>query len=347
MSAKRGLCIFLLFIVGSLFVINVKASVSNLGVTVNKPSVLINKTREPHPSNYFSQRVFSPELSSDSTPFPKSKNLSGLCAPAWVLGCGGTDTWNNSFNGATDQIDGYSCSSWDKSGPEYAYTFTTDLSREVTVQLRNMDADLDLFILDNPTGNCNSDNCITYGNDTATFNANANQTYYLVVDGCNGAVGNYTIDIQCEASEPTATPTPPYQGICVPQDFLYCGSWVSSNNGGIGSTNQIDSYSCVGYPESGPEMAYELIPNMAGEVTISLLYLTQDLDVFILNNATGNCNADNCIAYGDNSTTFDVAYGQTYYVVVDGYGGAVSDYDLKVQCEPFLVVPIFLPIVSR
>jgi hypothetical protein len=132
----------------------------------------------------------------------------GVCIPARSLSCGASDSWNNGGPGSTDQIDTYSCSSWDESGPEYAYTFVPNVSGQVDVVLSGMTADLDIFVLHNG-GGCYADNCIAYGNSVATFDAVAGETYYLVVDGYYGAVSDYTIDVTCgPPPEPDITVNP-------------------------------------------------------------------------------------------------------------------------------------------
>ncbi|MEI8257977.1 MAG: hypothetical protein WCJ30_20060 [Deltaproteobacteria bacterium] len=49
------------------------------------------------------------------------------------------------------------------------------------------------------------------------------------------------------------------------------------------------------------------------------------------------CNPSACLAYGLGSALFEATAGQTYQVVVDGYGvdipGAAGDFTLTVTCE--------------
>lgn len=127
-------------------------------------------------------------------------NGSALCTPDWTLGCNASDSWNNGASGSTDLIDIYPCSPWDESGPEYAYTFTPSVDGQVEISLSNMSADLDLFIL---TPGCNATSCIAYGDATASFDAVAGQIYYVVVDGYQGAVSDYTIGVSCPAAVQT------------------------------------------------------------------------------------------------------------------------------------------------
>jgi len=95
----------------------------------------------------------------------------------------------------------------------------------------------------------------------------------------------------------------------------------------------IDSYSCIGWDESGPEYAYSFVPDVSGTATATLSGMSADLDVFVLDGWWGVCSPGNCIAYHNTSATFNVVAGETYYLVVDGYQGAISDYTLSVTCS--------------
>jgi cysteine-rich repeat protein len=118
-----------------------------------------------------------------------------LCVPDWELSCNTSDTWSTLWSGATDAVGSYSCSSWDESGREYAYTFQPQQSGEVTLQLSGMSSDMDVFVLDG--AECDPQTCIAHGNVSTTFQAQGGETYYIVVDGRNGAEGSYTIDLNC------------------------------------------------------------------------------------------------------------------------------------------------------
>jgi transglutaminase-like putative cysteine protease len=120
--------------------------------------------------------------------------LDGGCVPDWTLDCGGGDSWNNGYPGSTDLIDTYSCSVWDESGPEYAYAFVPSVGGQVDVSLSNLTTDLDLFIV---APGCNPTDCLAYGDVTASFSVVAGQLYYVVVDGYQGAVSDYTISVSC------------------------------------------------------------------------------------------------------------------------------------------------------
>jgi len=126
---------------------------------------------------------------------------------------------------------------------------------------------------------------------------------------------------------PTSTATPPTGSAldCSNPIILTCGVPYNGNNSS-GQSN-VDYYSCTNWYESGPEVVHEIVVNSYGTLTAELSNLNDDLDVFILQ----PCNENACLAYGNTTATISVTPG-TYYIVVDGYYGAISSYTLTVTC---------------
>lgn len=140
---------------------------------------------------------------------------------------------------------------------------------------------------------------------------------------------------------PTATQNP--GGMCSPVKSLSCGSRENGSNAGPGSTRKIHTYACSPRLESGPEMVYEFIPSISGIASLELDGINANLDLFVLNN---QCHSGNCIANGDQAAIFPITAGQTYYVIVDGFMGAQSNYSLSVDCLE-LTNSVYIPISSR
>jgi hypothetical protein len=117
---------------------------------------------------------------------------------------------------------------------------------------------------------------------------------------------------------------------CSAPELLPCGSVVSSNNG-LGHYDVEWYYGCSPiWREQGPEVLYELpIPGPDIDLTLTLSDLTADLDLFLL----GSCSEDDCLADGQDEISIHLDDAGTYYVVVDGYQGAIGDYTLTVECE--------------
>ena len=127
-------------------------------------------------------------------------------------------------------------------------------------------------------------------------------------------------------------------GACVPDWTLIEGTTDSWNNGGVGSTNAVPLYGCVGWDESGPEYTYTYTAGQTGTATVDLSVTGwlnfSDLDVFVLDASSGTCDPNNCTTYGDSTASWPVTAGSTWFIAVDGFLGDVSDYDLTLSFSP-------------
>ena len=140
------------------------------------------------------------------------------CEPAVVLSCdspsGGTQ---NTAPGSTDLIDAYLCSTSPTSGSEFTYDFVAPSDGEYTVEAVNLTGNLDLFLLDG-SGVCDGLACIQASStggtadESITWTASAGESFYVVVDGVNGASSVFSIDLicpppqDCEPSDPCCSP---------------------------------------------------------------------------------------------------------------------------------------------
>lgn len=93
---------------------------------------------------------------------------------------GGTTAWNN-----------YNCSSWRESGPEKVHKITKDATGRIEAVLSNHSMNLNVFIL----SSCSNNACVAYGEETAVLTNAQQGTYYIVVDGNQGAHGAYTLTV--------------------------------------------------------------------------------------------------------------------------------------------------------
>lgn len=109
-----------------------------------------------------------------------------------------------------------------------------------------------------------------------------------------------------------------------------CGFAYAGNNGS--GVNNVETYSCVGYLESGPENVFRFVLGSTSNIAIHMQTAGGDLDLFLLS----ACDEGACIAYSAGIATEDIAMDcvapGTYYIVVDGYGGTIDSYDLSVSC---------------
>ena len=94
-------------------------------------------------------------------------------------------------------FDGYpNCIDWGEQGPEdiYAFTLPVENSR-ITATLSGLapGVDLDVFLL----RDCGHQWCFAYGNEEAVATDLAPGRYHVAVDGFLGAVGSYTLSLEC------------------------------------------------------------------------------------------------------------------------------------------------------
>jgi len=281
----------------------------------------------------------------------------GICDAQVELSCGDIQSGYTFAAGNTTTISSYSCNSWDESGPEFAYVFRPEVTESVDICLSNVAEDLDIFVLDDVNGVCDSSNCIEAAGTCANLDAVAGETYYLVVDGYQGAISTYDLEVECpstsedcgngvdddadgliDCQDEGCTDTVECLELCVESWSLSCGSVASGNTATYsGATDQVDSYSCVPWVESGPEYAYyfQAPLDQANTVTVSLSYgAGADLDVFVLGDEGIPCNSQECVSHGAVFTEFDTEPGADYWIAVDGYQGSSGAYSVSVSCAP-------------
>ena len=90
---------------------------------------------------------------------------------------------------------------WYESGPENVYSLTLGSEADVWTALWNASTDLDVFILSAP----HPDAAIAAGDEVAVARSVPAGIYYILVDGYEGAAGDYSLFVGCG---PPSTPTP-------------------------------------------------------------------------------------------------------------------------------------------
>jgi M6 family metalloprotease-like protein len=110
-----------------------------------------------------------------------------------TLGVSLFDSTLNSVN----NVNKYSCTNNKFFGPEKIYTVTLAESCNLSVGLTNQSmGNLYVMIM----GNCDAQNCITMNSGSASIMFAAPGTYYVSVDGYNGASGHYDIKAICSGN---------------------------------------------------------------------------------------------------------------------------------------------------
>lgn len=256
---------------------------------------------------------------------------SNWCDEATVISCGDYLP-NETTIGAGNQLTSYpGATGVLMQGADRVYVFEKTSAGDLQVGLEIMTPGLnmDLFLL---TGDCNNYQVI--GSSTFSNNQTNNEgivvedapngTYYIVVDApFAGPGGDYRLELSCGYLD------------CSNRVPLSCG--INYNGTNAGGTDDVSTYSCgntLNVENNGPEIVHSFTITESGPVSIYLSSLSANLELFLLD----ECSRRSCLAYSQNPGTSPEAITRvlpagTYYVVVDGYNGAVSDYTLMVDCS--------------
>ncbi|MCB9678245.1 MAG: matrixin family metalloprotease [Alphaproteobacteria bacterium] len=267
------------------------------------------------------------------------------CQVETTVSCG--QTVSGSTYGQASTVESWGCANWETTGPEAVYSFSSAVSGPVTVDLTDLDADMDLFVTEANGSACNPNDCSSSGGpnttpESVTIEAVAGRTYVVVADGWDGAESGYTLSITCPAggeappAPPDEPPVPEPAAACAPVAALQCGTPVEGTS--VGGTNDVEQFACVDWNTSGPEAVYSITPTVDGPVTLKMSNLTSDLDLFVTTDLAGGCDADGCVAnsgssdLSDEQLTFEAQANRTYLVVADGYDGGASGFTLLATC---------------
>lgn len=154
-------------------------------------------------------------------------------------------------------------------------------------------------------------------------------------DGACSAPPSYWVDQGSYGSVPSPACDGPVEP-CAPVDLVTCGADIRTRNDAAGSTASHFWYGCTEYTYSGRELAWRFVTDRDERVTVSLGGLSADLDLFVLGSAA--CDGGDCIGasispYASSEAVgFDARAAQEVVIVVDGWEGAASDFQLQVSC---------------
>lgn len=255
---------------------------------------------------------------------------SGWCNEAVAINCGDFLPGESTV-GAGNHISSYpGGSAVPQLGPDRVYVFQKSTAGDLQVGLEILTPGLnmDVFVL---RGGCNAYQVVgkstwsnlQTNNEGIVIEDAPNGTYYIVVDQpAAGPGGVYNLELSCGYLD---------CGASVP---LTCG--VPYNGTNAGGTDDVSVYTCgptLNVENNGPEVVHTFTVVDPGQVSVRLSGLSANLELFLLD----ACDRGRCVAFSQNPGTNDelilrnVPPG-TYYVVVDGFNGAVSPYNLTVDC---------------
>ena len=258
------------------------------------------------------------------------------CSNATVVTCGNSYPGNNASGGYNYGSYTFNGQTTAESGPEAVYKFTVAANTSFTLNVSGLSADLDLFLL----SSCNGNNAVVaqsgndYINSESITRSNLPAgTYYIVIDGWNGAISNFVLSIVCNNNTP-----PCYNDEPCNAQVLSCYNtctWTSTSNasstlttnpssvGGCNSTGMQDVWYAVQIPATGRMR----VTTGAGTMTNGVMAIY----------GGSSCNHLNCYGCVDNANgglmpavVITGSAGIWIYLRVWGYGGSVGTFSICV-----------------
>src|SRR6266480_398944 len=276
-----------------------------------------------------------------------SAALAGDCSsPTVVPAQGGT------FSGTTSGASALAGSCGNSEGSsEQVFRWTPTVSGTATIQTCGAGTTFDT-VLYLRSGACASGPEMAAGcNDDACTNATglnrasrltptvtAGQAYYIVVDGYGGAQGTFSLTVTPPVPTTTTTTLPGGGGCSSAIAIPASGGTVSGATSGTSAL----AGSC-GSSGTSAEQVFQWTPAVSGRATIQTCGAGTTFDTVLYMRSVAcasgpemaaGCNDDACTnatgLYRASRLTSTVTAWQTYYIVVDGYGGAQGLYGLTV-----------------
>jgi hypothetical protein len=270
------------------------------------------------------------------------------CAGAIFLNCGDVATGNT--NNATSDFGAPDCSFGIGFGPGVWYTFT-GTGQPWTISLCGSSYDSYLSVYSGP--DCSTLTCVGSNDDNSAacgFNGNsqidnlatvAGTTYYILINGYGGDVGNYSL---------TAFSTAPANDDCSAAIGITPGT--ITGNTGCSTVDAVPLCGTASAPTTGG-VWYSYTTGCSGNITASLCSGTtfnSQISVF-----SGTCAALSCVGGNDDfcATQSEVTWagsaGTTYFILVHGSGTEEGPFSLNLtQVDGTAPVPdlAVLPPVS-
>lgn len=247
------------------------------------------------------------------------------CATAIAITCGQTVSGNT-----TDALpdEATNCgTSIGAPGVWYVLAGTDELVTATTCPDNTYDTKINVYV-----GDCGTITCLVGNDDIAGgvlcssvgFFAAAGQTYYILVQGYNGAVGSFDLAVTCEGVN---------EDLCEGALPIACGETLS------GTTENATE---DGVEECGTAITSSGVWYVLDGVDAQIAVTTCPDNQYDtkLNVYSGSCDALECVDGNDDiaqgvycsQVVFSGEAGTTYYILVQGYDGATGDFDLAVTC---------------
>jgi hypothetical protein len=151
--------------------------------------------------------------------------------------------------------------------------------------------------------------------------------------------------VKATVTVPENVPNPELQG----GDTIFTATVIpsipySDTGTTAGYVNDYDE-ACPYTGSTSPDVVYSYTPTALSSVTVDLCYSQYDTKVYVYNSSLAlvACNDDfwfdlPCYTFSSRVENVPMSAGETYYIVVDGYGGSFGTYQIDVAEIPPCVV---------
>jgi len=248
-----------------------------------------------------------------------------LCSNAIGLNC------NSSVNGSTSgaTVDNVGFCGTSNTAPGVWYLIAGNGSPITLSTCNNASYDTKISVFN---GTCGALSCVGGADDATgcsgfttefTFNSVAGDEYLVLVHGFGSATGTFSLTASCAAAVANDD--------CSTAEAIACGQSI---NGSTDNANTDAVGTCV-TSNSAPGVWYSVTGTGADMIASLCAGTTYDSKLSVF---TGACGALTCVTGNDDfcglqsEVEWNSTMGQTYYILVHGFGSSTGDFALSVDC---------------
>ena len=163
------------------------------------------------------------------------------CVTGHSIQVGEFDDWNTASTGGTNRLSTYSgCGAALYPGNEFAYAIVAPLTGQMKVELGGADADTDILVIAGEANGCDPAECVAKGVGTGsvvTWSAQANKTYYIVVDRRTSGATDFTVYLRYTAGLCHVPFTEDWNRTPFPRAWSVEANWQTSQDSPFGATH--------------------------------------------------------------------------------------------------------------
>ena len=267
----------------------------------------------------------APEDTADVPPPELPETVpAGACGQAIPVACGDEISSDTAQLSTGQHVDETNCNEFFYPNVEMIYRLVSPGTGKVKVSLET-ESTLDLLVLKTSEdgAGCDMDGCAGWSSagDAATFEVVPDEVSWLVVDGYNGAKGEFTLKVSC-SDVTIEAPT------CKANSKLACGDNLLVTADKPGLTANLLSYACDEAEWPGTERAFEFVAE--DDVTATATVGEGDGTLFVL---PDTCDPSGCTASGEGTVVFSAKAGQSVFIVADTASGFDGSLSISLSCE--------------